>query len=1062
MSKTCIGESGAKFLLSKIKNLEKNQGSGGVDLDWIPKLTETVTPLYSESALSVPTSGFKTFSGNQIPFTIEEGEIYRVTYNGVSYDCVGCRTLLKEEDGTIVSDVYHIGNEGVNSGDSYVDTGEPFYWSWMVLNGQFYSILTSNRAYASTTVSISVEHVKREAVDKLPNEFLDLDWIPTIYEKVTPTYKGSLSFNNLGVISSSTLLFDIKDDEIYEVTFDGVKYRSVGIVSLTDSNATNNTNRNYIVGNLSLISGDTSHDTGEPYIFLYTKDDNTVNPSSMTIMCKEEYDNTTVEITVDRISTRFDKMPTKFLPKEVPLVDESSVGPNQYLVVESVEDGQVILKSTDIDAYDKATIDSKFSETDTKFYNIEQALGNIDVEVSWNELQGKPFYEETVYSTILRESTYYLNGDVGFSSTALDVVLDLKPNTDYLVVFNGEEYRCRSVSINSDSVSLTYIGNPWWMDRMGADNGLPFCVGTSTFEGNTYSYLNSVDPEVSGQLVEVTITIKEGSKKIKHLDPKFIKDMYYEEGGGEQAELIKETTAVYIDDATGSDTLVFEYNGSGLVLWYADYVPIKGGNTYTVKFNGVEYKCKAVEEIDENEGTTAYVLGDIYTMSGGEYGDSPTGEPFVLIFFSKEHADNIGFGMMGMILDQSISSPITLGVSGGGIVEVFPLTKAVHFEEATEDDVLLWQPPTEDEPSTEFMISPTIIIEVTEGETYTISYNGTDYECVAHPFNFNGTDCIAMGNVAELGIESNNEPFVLLVVPPELAVLAEASAIGYLLDESMPSELTFGISKMSSEPTIHKIPNKYLDLEWIPTKNTVNELLYEETYNYQTSGIRSVEKSLFEIRRGEKYTVTIDDNTYETFGKVASSGITLRAIGNLAIDNLGEDTGEPFLIYKYSANGYNVTWFYVGDLGERRDVYIAVVGPKDVYNKLPFGFLPSEVSETYDITEVDHTTTPMAQSAQEKGQRVTYMGNEVLYARYSDSFGNKVMYANNLGIRMTNGSPSLDSYALFASMSGLKVGQVLSVSSLSGTIGVKGTDLSDIVNEVIKALPKYNGEVESV
>lgn len=517
---------------------------------------------------------------------------------------------------------------------------------------------------------------------------------------------------------------------------------------------------------------------------------------------------------------------------------------------------------------------------------------------SWNDLNDRPFYEITEQAEILPEATYTTT--VIDDGAYIDTDFTLEEGKTYTVIINGEERKC---------VAERYV-------LPGTDEShgmLLLRYKTDAPTLNIIWYPPSIRQETKHaafiEHVARTLTVKilgDVPVGIHHIDPKYIKDMYYTEGTADE-EIVPETQFVDEDAATGTEELIY-YQDDLVFFEYRSYIPIEEGGTYSVVYNGTSYLCTA-ERIEE-DGSSLFLLGDLYTFSGGAYGTGPTGEPFVmLIAETQETASLSGRGMQGIILDGS--TPVTLAISGGGT-------------------------------------------------------------------------------------------------------------------------------------TIHKIPNKYLDLKWLPTINTVNDLLYEETRQYPSGGHFMLEKLLFEIKTGGKYTVTIDEDTYQATGRsFAVQGIIINYIGNLArtyeLGGMVEDTGEPFCIYIITASGYTMTHFYV-DIDDARDVYISVVGPKDILNRLPYEFLPPEVGETYDISDVTFETTSMAQRAKEKNQRVTFNGTDVLYAKYSDVFGCKVIYVNNLGIRMTNGSPSMDSYALFASMSDLKTGQLLSVSGLSGGIGIKGVD----------------------
>lgn len=95
---------------------------------------------------------------------------------------------------------------------------------------------------------------------------------------------------------------------------------------------------------------------------------------------------------------------------------------------------------------------------------------------------------------------------------------------------------------------------------------------------------------------------------------------------------------------------------------FTDIIDIVGGETYTVNWNGNNYKCVAVR--DTMEGALVYWLGDTSPMTGGE----ATGEPFLAMVLSAEAASLMGVGVVAMALDGSTS--VTLSIFGKTITKM--------------------------------------------------------------------------------------------------------------------------------------------------------------------------------------------------------------------------------------------------------------------------------------------------------------------------------------------------------------------------------------------------------
>ena len=81
------------------------------------------------------------------------------------------------------------------------------------------------------------------------------------------------------------------------------------------------------------------------------------------------------------------------------------------------------------------------------------------------------------------------------------------------------------------------------------------------------------------------------------------------------------------------------------------------GESYTVKWNDVEYVTKAVTM--EEDGMTGVVLGNFGLMSGGE----STGEPFVLVYAPEAYSAQ---GFTGMVMPLDGSTSVTISIVGGG------------------------------------------------------------------------------------------------------------------------------------------------------------------------------------------------------------------------------------------------------------------------------------------------------------------------------------------------------------------------------------------------------------
>ena len=245
------------------------------------------------------------------------------------------------------------------------------------------------------------------------------------------------------------------------------------------------------------------------------------------------------------------------------------------------------------------------------------------------------------------------------------------------------------------------------------------------------------------------------------------------------------------------------------------------------------------------------------------------------------------------------------------------------------------------------------IIEVTAGETYTVKYNGVEYNCNTQEIEENGMTCVVLGNLMIIGGADTGEPFVMLILPPEFASEFGVGAYLFPMDGATSATISIGDSE-----TIHKLDNKYLDLDWLPTKTDVPTTLYDGDVIFTVSNTSTTTLGIG-IEAGKTYTVDFDGVTYTCVGQVHRiNNAELYLLGNQTIVNhiytfdLNHDTGEPF-VYELLLAGESVLTnrFFVNSTTAYANstVPLKIVGTTEVHNKLPEEFLPESVARTTDI-----------------------------------------------------------------------------------------------------------------
>lgn len=143
--------------------------------------------------------------------------------------------------------------------------------------------------------------------------------------------------------------------------------------------------------------------------------------------------------------------------------------------------------------------------------------------------------------------------------------------------------------------------------------------------------------------------------------------------------------------------------------------------------------------------------------------------------------------------------------SGGGATSWNDLTDKPFYSEMGIVEIL---------PETTIELDPEYgegfgldIFDVQAGTTCIVKWNGTEYNCVAQPFDMEGIPAVVLGNLGAMtGGDLTGEPFVLMFLDAEAAAMLGAGFGVYALDGS--ESVTLSISAESE--VVHKMDEKYL------------------------------------------------------------------------------------------------------------------------------------------------------------------------------------------------------------------------------------------------------------
>lgn len=216
-----------------------------------------------------------------------------------------------------------------------------------------------------------------------------------------------------------------------------------------------------------------------------------------------------------------------------------------------------------------------------------------NIQSNWNQndpdaldyVKNRPCYTSGPVETIILEEqvTTIDENNYGFGYSELNGRILFTIDETYIVNFNGTKYECVAFS-RDDSICL---GNSLILgdDRYGSD--APFIIGCHP----NYGFLDIVTTAVGTYTISISVI----QEHIHHLDPKYIKDMYYEE---EKFFNILQTTLRFEN---------LPYGNNFFALTQAAFELIQG-ETYRVTFDNIEYLCICIVSENGDPYLGNYVL----------------------------------------------------------------------------------------------------------------------------------------------------------------------------------------------------------------------------------------------------------------------------------------------------------------------------------------------------------------------------------------------------------------------------------------------------------------------
>lgn len=346
-----------------------------------------------------------------------------------------------------------------------------------------------------------------------------------------------------------------------------------------------------------------------------------------------------------------------------------------------------------------------------------------------------------------------------------------------------------------------------------------------------------------------TIMVKADS--LTKIDKKYLPD---DIGGGSGADLLNANGIIkqevlpvgypYAESGYLVPETTVEITGDGGFI--ANTVKAAIGETYTVNWNGTEYSCECAGF--DMDGLTIPAVGDLGLMMGEE----GTGEPFLVLLFTEEQVQLMGEGIGVVVYAFDESTIATLSIMGKTITKLDPKFLPEGYPYEIKNAEIVYVP--EQVPNLEMdgMLSGNIIVPEA-GQTVTVTYCGTDYECVVATGSMEGTDFVYCGNGAVLGLPESSEPFILAFIPGVGNLCAPAA-------EEIPDDFKVKVTAIADE--LYTMDSRFMPEGYPKTELVDEEVMPEIQLTNIRVGNSNWAKTGVTFVKGETYTVTWNGNEY--------------------------------------------------------------------------------------------------------------------------------------------------------------------------------------------------------
>lgn len=198
--------------------------------------------------------------------------------------------------------------------------------------------------------------------------------------------------------------------------------------------------------------------------------------------------------------------------------------------------------------------------------------------------------------------------------------------------------------------------------------------------------------------------------------------------------------------------------------------------------------------------------------------------------------------------------------------------------------------------------------EIEQGKTYKIDWNGYAYECASKQVELdNGVFVSYLGNAVLLEEEDTGENFLFYCGKDEAGENVSVAAYIPMTEDKIPNERVIPCKIYHDGKIIHKLPNKFIDAEWMANDNAGAITILEEKEYTGGQTFRSYEETAINIQKVVEYesvTVICNGNEYECkpiYDEDDGSGEgDVFFLGNAGMwSEKYPNTGEPFMLMAY-------------------------------------------------------------------------------------------------------------------------------------------------------------------